>query len=96
MIRIRRHKFSTTASLLTGFGVGAALAVLFAPKSGKASQAWIADKARKGVQDVKVKSHALREQAQEWASKGQERTAQAFAVGKEADREATSKAQPAV
>lgn len=96
MIRIRRRKITTTASLLTGFGVGAALAVWFAPKSGKASQAWIADKARRGVQDVKVRSQALREQAHEWASKGQQRAAQALAVGKETYREATSETQPGI
>lgn len=37
----------TTLALLTGFGIGAGLAALFAPRSGEETREWIAGTARR-------------------------------------------------
>ena len=72
------------AYFLTGLGIGAVLAVLFAPKSGEDAREWIADTAerefkmlrRKGVRSVKQLQAAL--------SKGEEKVAEVLRSGKDA------------
>jgi len=71
------------AYFLTGLGIGAVLAVLFAPKSGEEAREWIADTAerefkilrRKGARSVKQFHAAL--------SKGEEKVAEILRSGKD-------------
>ena len=62
------------SSVATGFLVGAAIgslvALLFAPKTGKASQKWVADTVGDGMARVKDQISDLKDQAREWSEKG--------------------------
>jgi len=87
----KRRNSSAVAFFLAGVGTGGALALLFAPQSGKESQEWIAEKAREGVNQVKAKGQELREQAQEWIDRGKQRSVDAVQTGKDAYRQAAEK-----
>jgi gas vesicle protein len=76
---------------LAGVGIGIALALLFAPRSGKDTRKLIAGKAGQGKDYVASKGRALRKQAEELVNKGKEvvskqkeRLADALEAGKEA------------
>jgi gas vesicle protein len=74
----------TTLIFLTGLGIGAGIAALFAPRSGEETREWIADAAgrefkvlrRKGSRSLKQLQHAL--------SKGEEKFEGVLRSGKEA------------
>jgi len=79
---------------LAGVGIGAVVALLFAPKSGKETRKFIADKAGKGKDYVAAKGRGLRKQADELVDKGKEvvtkqkeRLADALEAGKQAARD---------
>ncbi len=61
---------------LAGLGIGAILAILFAPRSGEETRRYITEKAEEGKDYLTSKSKELREQAEEWAGKGKDRLAQ--------------------
>jgi gas vesicle protein len=61
---------------LAGLGIGAILAVLFAPGSGEEARRYLAEKAEEGKDYLKSKSQELREQAEGWVGKGKDRLAQ--------------------
>jgi gas vesicle protein len=84
---------------LAGLGIGAALALLFAPQSGKETRDLIAQKANEGKDYVTNRSRELREQADELVEKGKDRLAKekervsaAYEAGRQAYREEKSKA----
>lgn len=56
---------SDVAFFLAGMGVGAILALLFAPTSGKETRDFIAQKSEEGKDFVASKSKELRQQAEE-------------------------------
>lgn len=87
----KRRNSSAVAFFLAGVGMGGALALLFAPQSGRESQEWIAERAREGVNQVKTKGQELREQAQEWIDRGKKRAVGSVEMGKDAYRQATEK-----
>lgn len=58
------------AFFLAGVGVGAVLALLFAPKSGKETREFISRKASKGKEYVSTKGKELRSQAEEVVDRG--------------------------
>jgi gas vesicle protein len=72
------------AYFLTGLGIGAVLAILFAPKSGEQAREWIADTAerefkmlrRKGSRSVKLLQTAL--------AKGEEKVTEVLRSGRDA------------
>jgi len=68
------------AYFLAGFGIGAAVALLFAPLSGEETRKRIADKAQEGKEYVASKSRELRQQAEEFVDHGKE------LVGKQKER----------
>jgi len=77
----------------TGVGIGAVVALLVAPKSGKETRRLIAKKAEEGKDYVTSKGREFREQAEEFVEKGKElvskekeRLAEVFEAGKEAAR----------
>lgn len=61
---------------LAGLGIGAILALLFAPKSGEETRKYISGKAEEGRDYLNTKSKEIREQAEEWVEKGKDRLAQ--------------------
>src|SRR5262249_9187262 len=79
---------------LVGGAIGAAIALLFAPKSGAETRALIGDKAREGREYLTAKSQELKEQAATYVDKGREvintqkdRLTSALEAGKQAYRE---------
>ena len=57
---------------LAGLGMGAILALLFAPRSGKETREYIAGKAEEGRDYVKAKTEDLRRQAEGAVEKGKD------------------------
>jgi gas vesicle protein len=57
---------------LAGLGMGAVLALLFAPRSGKETRDYIAGKAEEGRDYVKAKTEDLRRQAEGAVEKGKD------------------------
>ncbi len=82
---------------LAGLGIGAALGVLYAPKSGKETRDDIARYAQEGTEQVKQRAKQYREQANQWVERGKDVVSQqkeqirsAVEAGKQAYREATT------
>jgi gas vesicle protein len=61
---------------LAGLGIGAILALLFAPRSGEETRRYLAGKAEEGKDYVTSKGKELREQAEELVEKGKDRLTQ--------------------
>lgn len=57
---------------LTGMGIGAAVALLYAPKSGKATRRLIALKAEEGKEYLEYRGKELRRQAEDAVGRGRE------------------------
>jgi len=57
---------------LAGAGIGAVLALLFAPRSGKETRGLIAQKAEEGRDYIKTRTDDLRKQAEEAVERGRE------------------------
>lgn len=84
---------------IAGLGIGAALGVLYAPKSGRETREAILNAADEGKQAVSERARQYREQAEGWYEKGRNTVAQqkdqfrsAFEAGRQAYREATEPA----
>jgi gas vesicle protein len=82
---------------LAGLGVGAALGILYAPKTGEETRQQIREAAEQGRDVVKDRARQAREQAGTWADKGREylnsqkeQVRSAYEAGRQAYREATS------
>ena len=91
--------WSNLGFFLAGMGIGAVLALLFAPKTGKETRDFIAQKANESREYVSGKSRELRQQAEDLVDRGKERLARerekvnsALEAGKQAYREEKSKA----
>jgi gas vesicle protein len=85
---------------LAGLGIGAVLAILFAPKSGKETRDYIAQRAEEGRDYMKAKTDELRKQAEETVEKGKdlvtkqkELLSAALEAGKQAYQEEKAKAK---
>jgi gas vesicle protein len=83
---------------LAGVSVGAAVALLLAPKTGEQTRKLIAKKAEEGKDYVASKGREFREQAEELVEKGKElvtkqreRLAEVLETGKEAARSTLSR-----
>ena len=63
---------SNLGFFLAGLGMGAILALLFAPRSGKETREYIAGKAEEGRDYVKAKTEDLRHQAEGAVEKGKD------------------------
>ena len=81
---------------LAGLGIGAAVGVLYAPKSGDELRQQIREVAEDGRNSVKERARQAREQAGTWADKGRDYLNQqrdqirsAYEAGRQAYREAT-------
>jgi gas vesicle protein len=91
---------SKVAFFLAGMGIGAILALLFAPKSGKETRDYLAQKAEEGKEYVAGRGRELRKQAEEVVEKAKdvvtkqkEQLSAALEAGKQAYQEEKSKAR---
>jgi gas vesicle protein len=81
---------------LAGLGIGAAVGILYAPKSGDELRQQLREVAEDGRNSVKERARQAREQAGTWADKGRDYLTQqkdqirsAYEAGRQAYREAT-------
>ncbi len=81
---------------LAGLGVGAAVGVLYAPKSGRETRESILAAAEESREVVQERAKKYKEQAQQWADRGKDVIAQqkdnirsAFEAGRQAYRDAS-------
>jgi gas vesicle protein len=86
---------------LAGLGIGTAVGVLYAPKSGRETREAILNAAEEGTDAVRERARQYREQAQQWYDRGRDAVSQqkeqvrsAFEAGRQAYREATSEPTP--
>lgn len=63
---------SNMVFLLAGMGIGAGLAILFAPKSGKETRRYIARRAEDGREYVAAMGKELQRQAEDFVDKGKD------------------------
>lgn len=84
-----------------GLGLGVAVGILFAPKSGQETRQFLRERAEEGADVVKRRSDELKEQAAETLERGKghvrrhrENLAQAVDAGRQAYREAVNVPQP--
>ena len=82
---------------LAGLGIGAAVGILYAPKSGDELRQQLREVAEDGRNNVKERARQAREQAGNWADKGRdylnqqrEQIRSAYEAGRQAYREATT------
>ncbi len=83
---------------LAGLGIGAAVGLIFAPKSGEEVLQDIREVARESSDTIRKRARQAREQASDWAEKGREYANQqteqvrsAYKARRKAYREASSK-----
>jgi gas vesicle protein len=74
----------TTLAFFTGLGIGAGLAALFAPQSGKETRAWIADTAERKFKGLRRSGRRSFRQLQGAVAKGEEKVTEVLRSGKEA------------
>lgn len=91
---------SKLAFLLAGMGIGAILALLFAPKSGEETRELIGRKAEEGREYVRAKGRELRKEAGEFVEKAKdlvneqkEQLSAALEAGKQAYHEEKGKSR---
>ncbi len=85
---------------MAGMGIGAVVALLFAPRSGKETRDMIAQRAEEGRDYVKTRSDELRKQAEDVVEKGKdlvtkqkELLSAALEAGKQAYQDEKAKAK---
>ena len=81
--------------LLVGGGIGAVLALLFAPKSGDELRGDIADATRKGIEKSKETASQLQEKAGEYYEVSRERATELYQTASEKAADLTEKAKSA-
>ena len=82
--------------LLIGGGIGALLALLFAPKSGLELRGDIADVTRKGIEKGKETASIVGERAGEYYEVTRDKAGEIYQAGREKATELTGKAKEAV
>ena len=75
---------STFVYLVAGLGIGAAVSILLAPKSGAETRQWIANKCLDGVDTANKKVRHTRRQVKDMMDQGQEKISEAVEAGREA------------
>jgi len=91
---------SMIGAFLAGLGIGAVIALLFAPRSGQETRDMIVEKAEEGRDYVVTKSEELRKQAEDAVEKGKDLVSKqkellsaALEAGKQAYQEEKVKAK---
>jgi gas vesicle protein len=93
-----REDSSTTTKLtylLIGGGIGAVIALLFAPKSGTELRGDIADATRKGIEKSRETATQLQEKAGEYYEVGRERASELYQTAQDKAGEIGEKARSA-
>lgn len=93
-----REETSATTKLtylLIGGGIGAIVALLFAPKSGQELREDIADATRKGIEKSKEAAGQLQEKAGEYYEVGREKATEFYQTAQDKASELTEKAKEA-
>ena len=75
---------STFGYLAAGLGIGAALSIFFAPKSGEETRKWVANKCLDAVDTANEKVKVSRVHVKEIMDRGQLQVSEAVAAGREA------------
>ena len=75
---------STTLIFLTGLGIGAGLAVLFAPQSGEETREWIADTAERKFKVLRRVGRRSFRHLQDAVTEGEEKVTEVFKSGRKA------------
>jgi gas vesicle protein len=99
MTNERQEETSATAKLtylLIGGGIGAIVALLFAPKSGQELRGDIADVTRKGVEKGKEAATQIQERAGEYYEVTRDRAGELYSAAQEKAGALTEKAKGAV
>ena len=98
-MRYEKEESSTATKLsylLIGGGIGAVLALLFAPKSGHELRGDIADVTRKGLDKTKETAAQLQERAGEYYEASREKASEFYLTAQEKAGEFAEKAKEAV
>jgi gas vesicle protein len=74
----------TTLMFLTGLGIGAGLAVLFAPQSGEETREWIADTAEQKIKGLRRMGRRSFRHLQDALAEGEEKVTGVLRNGKKA------------
>jgi gas vesicle protein len=89
------------SSFLLGLGVGVAVGMLFAPKSGQETRGVIKSKTGEGADYLKQRSTEFKQSASEWVDKGKDalgrqkdNLSDAVEAGKQAYRETVGASEP--
>lgn len=90
---MENHGVSKVSYLVAGLGLGALVAVLFAPKSGEETREYLAKKMGQGKEYAERKVTELRKQADEFVGRGTRPISAALEAGQHAYRRAMAKAR---
>lgn len=93
--REEAHASTKLTYLLIGGGIGAVIALLFAPKSGHELRGDIADATRKGIEKSKETATQLQERAGEYYEVGREKATEYIHTAQEKAGEFAEKARTA-
>jgi YtxH-like protein len=80
------HHGGAFGYLAAGLGIGAALSIFFAPKSGEETRKWIAGKCLNAVDTANEKVRVTRTHVKEFMDRGQEQVSAVVAARREAIR----------
>ena len=83
----KERQHSTFAYLVAGVGIGAALSVFLAPKSGEETRNWLANRCLDKVDSANQKVRQSRARVREIMDRGQQQVSDAVAAGRQAIRE---------
>ena len=75
---------STVAYLVAGLGIGAAMSILLAPKSGAETRQWMANKCLDRVDTANKSVRHIRGQVKDMMDQGQEKISEVVEAGREA------------
>ena len=75
---------STIGYLVAGLGIGAALSIFLAPKSGAETRQWLANKCLNGIDIANEKVRKTRLQVKDLVDQGQKKISEAVIEGREA------------
>jgi gas vesicle protein len=78
------HRGSTFAYLVAGLGIGAAVSIFLAPRSGAETRQWIANKCLNGVNLANERVRQTRVRVKDMMDQGQKKISEAVVAGREA------------
>jgi gas vesicle protein len=81
---VTKNSGSIFAYLAVGLGIGAAVSIFLAPRSGAETRQWFANKCLNGIDTANKKIRQTRLQVKDMMDQGQEKISEAVAAGLEA------------